>query len=135
MAVKTATGDVLASAQNPAPKLSDIRKISRINPKYYHKLFSASFGYNAFVTDRDFGMYFRSVPGSSVKFIDALAYLRRKGTEGARKTYFISEAERIRQTGYESDPSGNVDMHTAIVRSSNNYFITLMNDQTLHPEL
>ena len=135
VAVKTATGDVLASAQNPAPKLSDIRKISRINPKYYHKLFSASFGYNAFVTDRDFGMYFRSVPGSSVKFIDALAYLRRKGTDGARKTYFISEAERIRQTGYESDPSGNVDMHTAIVRSSNNYFITLMNDQTLHPEL
>ena len=135
VAIKTATGDVLASAVNPAPRLSDIRKISRINPKYYHKLFSASFGYNAFVTDRDYGMYFRSVPGSTVKFIDALAYLRRKGTEGARKTYFISEAERIRQSGYESDPSGNVDMRTAIVRSSNNYFITLMNDQTLHPEL
>ncbi|MHB9055391.1 MAG: FtsW/RodA/SpoVE family cell cycle protein [Paludibacteraceae bacterium] len=135
VAVKTSTGDVLASAQNPAPKMSEIRKISRINPKYFQKLFSASFGYNAFVADRDYGMYFRSVPGSSVKFIDALAYLRRTGAEGARKTYYISETERIRQTGYESDPSGKVDMHTAIVHSSNNYFIWLMNDQTLHPEL
>ncbi len=131
VAIKTATGDVLASAQNPAPKMSDIRKISRINPKYYHKLFSASFGYNSLVSDRDFGMHFRSVPGSSVKFIDALAYLRRKGVEGAKTTYYIRPDETIRR----DDPSGNVDLRTAIVRSSNNYFITLMNEQTLHPEL
>ena len=135
VAIKTKTGDVLASAQNPAPKLSDIRKISRINPKYFYKLFNASFGYNTFVADKDYGLFYRSVPGSSVKFIDALAYLRRKGTAGAKTTYFIRPEERIRTTGNEADPSGNVDMRTAIVHSSNNYFITLMNKETLHPEL
>lgn len=135
VAIKTDNGDVLASAQNPAPKLSDIKKVSKINPKYYHKLFVANFGYNAFVADRDYAMFNRSVPGSTVKFIDALAYMQRKGTEGAKKTYHISAMERIRQTGNEMDPTGTVNMRTAVVNSSNNYFISLMNDETLHPEL
>lgn len=131
VAIKTNSGDVLASAINPSPNISDIQKLVQIKPKYYNMLLSVMFGYNHFVADRDFGLFYRSVPGSTIKAVDALAFMSRAGVGGADTTYTFIAEERIRK----DDPIGKVDMRRAIVESSNNYFISLMNNEELHPEL
>lgn len=120
----------MASAINPLPDAKDIRTIAEIKPKYYNSLYTKFF-HNRLVADRDFGLFYRSVPGSTIKTIDALAFLSREGVQGAETTYSFKEAEKIRA----DEPAGHIDMKRAIVESSNIYFITLMNDKELHPEL
>ena len=130
VAIKTNSGDVLASAFNPIPDAKDIRTLSEIKPAYYHLLYTKAF-YNRLVTDKDFGLFHRSVPGSTIKVVDALAFLSREGVLGADTVYYFTDPEKIRK----DDPIGRVDMRRGIVESSNNYFISLMNKEELHPEL
>ncbi len=130
VAIKANSGDVLASAINPIPDRKDIRTLAEIKRNYYHILYTKAF-HNRLVADRDFGLFYRSVPGSTIKVVDALAFLSRVGVRGADTAYYFTDPEKIRK----DDPIGRVDMRRGIVESSNNYFISLMNKEELHPEL
>ncbi|MDO4715759.1 MAG: FtsW/RodA/SpoVE family cell cycle protein [Bacteroidales bacterium] len=129
--IKTKTGDVLAAANNPAPSANALRTIAQFPPRYYDMLLSSVFGYNHLVADRDFALMEASSPGSVVKPIDALAYLNRSGLAGTYTTYYYQPSERIRP----GEPVGPVNLRTAIIKSSNLYFISLMNEEAIHPEL
>ena len=130
VAIKANSGDVLASAINPMPDAKDIRMLSEIKPAYYHILYTKAFC-NRLVADKDFGLFYRSVPGSTIKVVDALAFLSRVGVRGTDTTYYFTYPEKIGA----HDPIGLVNMRRGIVESSNNYFISLMNKEELHPEL
>ena len=137
VALNAKTGEVLASATNPRPSYKDIKKINSIPNKYYTKLFNAYFGYDHFVADRDFGIFEASSPGSTIKVVDALAYLKRDGADSAKVSFFVTgkEAIDVNKNGVSIEPLGNVDLHTAIVESSNVYFIRLLNEKNFDPDL
>ncbi|MBZ4191123.1 FtsW/RodA/SpoVE family cell cycle protein [Niabella beijingensis] len=131
VALNAATGDVLASASNPAPSYKDLKLISNIDPSDYRTIFRQLFQ-DRVVVPQDLGITFNSRPGSTVKIIDATAAMNQYGTAASQFSYFIYPAEVIHQ----GEPVNmNVDMRTAIVRSSNVYFIKLANDKNLQTSL
>lgn len=131
VAINTKTGDVLASAINPMPSYKDLKLISNIEPLEYRSVFKQIFG-ERMVVPRDLGITFPSRPGSAIKILDAYASLNKFGLPAANISYFIEPGEIIRP----GEPAGeNVDMKQAIVRSSNVYFIKLVNDKKLEPQL
>lgn len=129
--VQTKTGDVLASANHPMPSAQALRSIGQFSPRYYNLLMSIKYGYNHLVADRDFALMEATTPGSIVKPIDAWAYLNRTGLAGTNTAFHFSASEKIRR----DEPVGGVDLYTAITRSSNLYFVALMNEKEVHPEL
>ena len=131
VAINTKTGDVLASALNPMPSYKDLKLISNIDPLEYRTIFKQIFG-EKMVVPRDLGITFPSRPGSTIKILDAYASLNKFGLPAANISYFIEAGEIIRP----GEPAGeNVDMQKAIVRSSNVYFIKLVNDKKLEQNL
>ncbi len=131
VAINTKTGDVLASALNPMPSYKDLKLISNIDPLEYRSIFKQIFGERT-VVPRDLGITFPSRPGSTIKILDAYASLNKFGLPAANISYFIDAGEIIRP----GEPSNeNVDMQKAIVRSSNVYFIKLVNDKKLEQNL
>ncbi|WP_083927683.1 FtsW/RodA/SpoVE family cell cycle protein [Niabella aurantiaca] len=131
VAVNAETGDVLASASNPAPSYKDLKLISNIDPSDYRTIFRQIFQ-DRLVVPQDLGLTFNSRPGSTVKIIDAAAAMNQYGVGAADFRYFIYPAEVIHQ----GEPVNvNVDMRAAIVHSSNVYFIKLANDKKLQASL
>lgn len=125
------TGEVLASANHPLPKRDEIRRMNDFHPKYYQMLYTQAFGYDAVVADRDYGISRYTTPGSSIKVIDAMAYFNKAGRAATERSFVFYDTERLRS----DEPIGRVDLRTAIVRSSNLYFIALMNEEELHHQL
>ena len=79
------------------------------------------------VSDRDPGMTYATAPGSTVKILTALAGLNKLGTDAAAVKYNdISRDEIFRDNPTEQEPFVPkvkfVDMHEAIVHSSNIFF-------------
>ncbi|WP_300599578.1 FtsW/RodA/SpoVE family cell cycle protein [Niabella sp.] len=131
VAVNASTGDVLASASNPAPSYKDLKLISNIDPSDYRTIFKQIFQ-DRVVVPQDLGITFNSRPGSTVKIIDATAAMNQYGPSAAQFSYFVYPEEVIHQ----GEPVNmNVDMRTAIVHSSNVYFIKLANDKNLQASL
>ena len=117
-------GDMLCSANYPLPVADSLK-----NKPYYSDRILSEKAY----TDRDLGLTFQSPPGSTAKVISALAGLQQLGVDAAKMTYYINEKEVV-ETGIEPR-NHNVTMEEAIVKSSNNYFINLVNDKNLYPQL
>ncbi|WP_346239162.1 FtsW/RodA/SpoVE family cell cycle protein [Niabella insulamsoli] len=131
VAVNSKTGDVLASAANPSPSYKDQKLISNIQPEDYRNIYKQIF-HDRMVVPRDLGLTFASRPGSTVKIIDAYAAFNQYGLDASRFNFFVYPAEVIRA----DEPSNvKVDMHQAIVRSSNVYFIKLANEKKLQASL
>ncbi|MBO9593678.1 MAG: FtsW/RodA/SpoVE family cell cycle protein [Niabella sp.] len=131
VAINASTGDVLASASNPAPSYKDLKLISNIDPSDYRTIFKQIFQ-DRVVVPQDLGITFNSRPGSTVKIIDATAAMNQYGPSAAQFSYFVYPEEIIHQ----GEPVNmNVDMRTAIVHSSNVYFIKLANDKNLQASL
>lgn len=131
IAINSKTGDVLASAINPSPSYKDLKLISNIDPLEYRTIFKQIFN-DKIVVPQDLGITYNSRPGSTVKIIDAYAAINQYGLNAANFSYFIEPQEIIRQ----GEPANeNVDMHKAIVRSSNVYFIKLANEKKLQSSL
>lgn len=131
VAVNAVTGDVLASASNPAPSYKDLKLISNIDQSDYRTIFKQIFQ-DRVVVPQDLGVTFNSRPGSTVKIIDAAAALNQYGMDATGFSYFIYPDEVIRP----GEPvNTNVDLRTAIVQSSNVYFIKLINDKDLQVPL
>ncbi|HEX7754636.1 MAG TPA: FtsW/RodA/SpoVE family cell cycle protein, partial [Niabella sp.] len=131
VAINAKTGDVLASASNPAPSYRDLKLISNIEPSDYRTIFKQLFQ-DKVVIPQDLGITFNSRPGSTIKILDATAAMNQYGPGAAQFSYFIYPEEII----HKGEPENmNVDMRTAIVRSSNVYFIKLANDKNLQSSL
>lgn len=134
VAIKVDDGQVLASAINPKPNYQDLRKISEFGKINYNKLMKVYFRnskYENYVADRDFGITWPSLPGSSSKVITGTAFMRRYGTDSTTIRYDIIPEEKI----FPKEPTGSLDMREAIKNSSNVFFIKLTNEHNLHPEL
>ena len=130
------SGDLLASAVSPLP---DYQRLTEEKEGYsdYNRPEDENKDHWRAYTDMDLGIIFPTAPGSTAKVISALAGIRSlQGTGRAitDKKYRVYAKERI-HTGNGADPTGLIDFHTAIVQSSNNYFINLVNDLELYDEL
>lgn len=126
-------GNVLASAIFPLPNYEILRQISKIPKRDYLKRFNTKFGSNL-LSDRDLGMTYESAPGSTAKVLTAFAGLNKLGVERVRDEA-ISRNIRSNEKIRNDEPSGNVTMESAIINSSNVYFIWLSNKYQLDNEL
>lgn len=126
-----ANGDLLCSANYPLPDQDTIAMLNdmRVFSDAPHESLP---GHHTPITERDLGLTFQTAPGSTAKVMSGIAGLMAKGPTVALKTYNIPSHETVHQG---VDPSGYVDMNRAIVSSSNNYFINLLNDCRLYPQL
>ena len=135
-------GDLLCSANYPLPEQDTLR----YKPDYSDVKNLSAKAY----TDRDLGLTFQTAPGSTAKVMSALAGLQKSGATGLQelgvkvfehtpqKKYYIYHdeiIERSKNSDYEEPNNHIVSMEEAIVISSNCYFINLVNDQNLYPQL
>lgn len=119
------SGELLCSANYPLPNQDRLKNA----PFVYDEKDKKEKAY----TDRDLGLTFQTAPGSTAKVISAMAGLQKLGKEAASKTYFVDSREAI-ESGIE--PSNYaLTMRDAIVKSSNCYFLNLVNDQDLYRQL
>ena len=126
--LNAAKGDLISSANYPLPDQDTIAKFSDM--RIFAEAPAEKIPGHAPITERDLGMTYMTMPGSTAKVMSAMAGLM-NGTDAALRSYRVDYPEII----HKGEPSGNVSMHDAIVRSSNNYFINSVNDQQLYPNL
>jgi len=124
-------GDLLCSANYPLPDVQTLK--AKQSQHAYNEKDRREKAY----TDRDLGLTYQTPPGSTAKIMSALAGLQKLGTTAANKTYSVNakEAIELNRKGVPIEPTGIVSMNDAIVKSSNNYFINLVNDQKLYENL
>jgi cell division protein FtsI/penicillin-binding protein 2 len=127
-----ASGDVLASAQNPLPDLQAPELMS-LPDRERNKLEKP-------VTERDLGMTYGTAPGSTAKILTASAGFNKLGMAATEVKYTdIYRPEIFRDNKIEQEPFipkvPFVDMHEAIVNSSNIFFIRLANENNLEEEM
>lgn len=124
-------GDVLTSANFPLPIQDSIRKYQNLRIDYT-KL-EQDWSHQVF-TDRDLGATYQTNPGSTAKIMSSIAGFMAYGKDIANEKYNVNRAEIIHSEN-GSEPTGPVSMQRAIVGSSNCYFINLVNDKDLYPQL
>lgn len=134
-------GDLLTSANYPLPDYQRLRE-------------EASHGYSdnnknsdwVAYSDRDLGLIYQTMPGSTAKVMSAMAGFQKLGLAAADKTYLVTRSDIIEKERAKEPYQGlyysrhgkavdNVNMWWAIVESSNCYFINLVNDNDLYWEL
>jgi cell division protein FtsW (lipid II flippase)/cell division protein FtsI/penicillin-binding protein 2 len=126
------SGDVLASALNPLPNLQ-ATELMELTEQERSQLATP-------VTERDLGMSYATAPGSTIKILTATAGLNKLGMEAATVKYNdIFRQEIFRDNKIEQEPYipkvPFVNMHEAIVNSSNIFFIRLANDYHLGDQM
>ena len=127
-------GDLLASANYPlvnSERLKDeIDDETKRIPTYSDSKKARDW---TSYTDMDLGLVYATAPGSTAKVMSALAGLRKCGVEAAdpnnkKYKYYVHQTLGAEWTGW-------VNMKDAIVRSSNSYFVNLVNDHNLYEDL
>ncbi len=126
--LNTETGDLLCSANYPLPNQEQI--VSLFDKRTFAYRPDSLYGR---YTERDLGLTFQSAPGSTAKIYSSAAGLNKNGFE-ATKSIFIHNEERI-HTERGAEPQGNVDMKTAIVKSSNCFFVNLVHKNRLYESM
>ena len=122
-----AQGDLLCSANYPLPNQDTLVAKSKV--PYYSDNYSNFKAY----TDRDLGTTFQSQPGSTAKVMSAMAGFMKLGDAATGKSYMVYSEEKIDTK--LGEPTGNVSLHSAIVQSSNCYFVNSVNDLNLYKQL
>ena len=122
-----AQGDLLCSANYPLPNQDTI--VAKSNVPYYSDNYLNFTAY----TDRDLGTTFQSQPGSTAKVMSAVAGFMKIGPKATEKSYMVYSDEKIDTK--LGEPTGNVSLHSAIVQSSNCYFVNSVNDMDLYEQL
>lgn len=132
-------GDLLASANYPLP---DFEVIEESKGNYNDN--DRPQEWKAY-TERDLGLTYATKPGSTGKVMSSLAGLMHMDKTGysisqkGEPAYTVYKEERIHTTRGAEPPadgtSAKVNLNTAIVQSSNCYFINLVNDLDLYDEL
>jgi cell division protein FtsI/penicillin-binding protein 2 len=92
------------------------------------------------VTDRDLGMTYATAPGSTAKILTGMAALNKMGIDAIKVRYKdIYRNEIFRDNPTEQEPFipkvPYVDMHEAIVNSSNIFFIRMANENNLEDQM
>lgn len=124
-------GDLLTSANYPIPDYQRLREEDLAGNISYSDNCKDIRKWKAY-TDRDLGLTYQTMPGSTAKVMSAMAGLQKLGPAAADRKYLITQEEII-ERGKASEPHGyDVTMRDAIVRSSNCYFINLVNDNELY---
>jgi cell division protein FtsW (lipid II flippase)/cell division protein FtsI/penicillin-binding protein 2 len=123
-----ASGDVLASALNPLPNLQS-PELMALPDRERNQL-------DVPVTERDLGMTYATAPGSTAKIVTAMAGFNKMGMSATQVKYTdIFRPEIFRDNKNEQEPFipkvPFVDIHEAIVNSSNIFFIRLANENNL----
>lgn len=126
------SGDVLASALNPLPNLHS-PELLELPERERNQLEMP-------VTDRDLGMTYATAPGSTIKILTAMAGFNKLGMAATTVRYNdIFRSEIFRDNKNEQEPFvpkvQYVDMHEAIVNSSNVFFIRLANESNLEDQM
>ena len=124
-------GDLLCSANYPLPNQDSIFMLN--DRRIYGDIPFEKIADHAPITERDLGLTFQTQPGSTAKVMSAMAGFMKFGEAAAKIIYNINEKECIEPPSIE--PHGLVSMKNAIVNSSNCYFINLVHDKNLYPEL
>lgn len=146
-------GDLLASANYP---MVDYNRLDTLPDKFMYndyRDYSVDKTWTAFV-DRDLGLTLPTAPGSTAKIMSSIAGLRKLGRDKVKSIeYFDNNNEnrkevKDRKTGriiiqegvVGSEDSKHlkdqmVSMKKAVVWSSNNYFIKLVNENDLYNDL
>jgi cell division protein FtsW (lipid II flippase)/cell division protein FtsI/penicillin-binding protein 2 len=126
------SGDVLASALNPLPNLQS-PELMELPDRERNQLEMP-------VTERDLGMTYATAPGSTIKILTAMAGFNKMGMAAAEVKYNdIFRDEIFRDNKTEQEPYVPkvpfVDMHEAIINSSNIFFIRLANENYLEDQM
>lgn len=141
-------GELLTSANYPLPdqkRLQSEENDARAKGKKF-AVWSDQYQEKSWktYTDRDLGLTFQTPPGSTAKVMSAMAGLQKIGSDAADQKYLITHEDIIESGSAEEPYKGKsynrkipfvidrVDMRTAIVESSNCYFINLVNDNKLY---
>ena len=121
------SGDLLTSAVYPRPSQDTIRNFLNRRTDYlqYEREPSA----RPF-SDRDLGLTFQTQPGSTAKVISSIAAFMGMGDRAATTPYSFTDAQ-----GVGHDRGGTWTMESGLVHSVNAYFINLVNDNDLYPQL
>lgn len=125
---------LLTSSVYPLPDQDIIRERAQANATIYRDWAS---DFTAF-SDMDLGLAEPLAPGSTIKIISAGAGLNRFSTRLATSEFnqYVYEKEIV--DTYLGEPTENVTLSQAIIKSSNVYFIKLVNkygESGLYPEL
>ncbi len=135
-------GDLLASANYPLPDYDRLREeedIARRRGRPY-AVYSDNLKDTKWptYTDRDLGTTYQTPPGSTAKVMSAMGGFRKLGMVAQNQTYRITNANAIEKNkkGEVIEPTGDdVAMDVAIIKSSNCYFVNLVNEQQLFDNL
>ena len=119
-------GDLLTSALYPLPNYDTLR----VNNDSYDDINNRNKSWKAY-TDMDLGLVYTTSPGSTAKVVTGLAGYRKEGNDIETAKYYIDPNEKI----FGSEPVGWVDINTAYIKSSNCYFVNLLNDRDLFADL
>ena len=141
--LNASNGDLLTSANYPMPS-SDT--IAAYNEAENYRVVSTYEGKpnGKAVTERDLGLTFATPPGSTAKIISALAGLRRFDTGMLEKNYPVYGYQTVEGNAAEPNlnnldkrlhTDGLVHLDEAVKFSSNCYFIKLVHENDLYPEL
>lgn len=127
-------GDLLCAANYPLPSQDSIWMLN--DSRRFAPAPAEAMPGHAPLTERDLALTYATQPGSTAKVMSAISGLM-KNADGASRTYFVKTGDRRIDERVElsKEPGGNVTMKEAIVKSSNNYFMNLINIEKTYPEL
>ncbi|MBR5677808.1 MAG: FtsW/RodA/SpoVE family cell cycle protein [Paludibacteraceae bacterium] len=137
--LKANNGDLLCSSNYPLPQKEILDSLERNNVYVYNERNP----YQKAYTDRDLGLTYQTHPGSTAKIMTSLSAYHNMGNAASKATYDVDYSEII-ENGRVKEPfssingrrvSNNVTMTDAIVKSSNCYFVNLLNDKKLYESL
>ena len=121
------TGDLLTSAVYPRPDQDTIR--SYLDQKMPYWRYEQEPTSRPF-TDRDLGLTFQTAPGSTAKVMSSMAAFMALGDRAAGLTYRVRASQ-----GIGHDTAGDWSIQSGLVHSVNAFFINLVNDNDLYPQL
>lgn len=129
-------GELLTSANYPLPDYTRLRKEEKDAHERGKRYAVYSDNYReddweGAYTERDLGLTYSTYPGSTAKVMSAIAGLQQMGSKASDKKYYIT-VDDIIEKGDAQEPIGVVSMRDAIVKSSNCYFIHLVNENNLY---
>ncbi len=131
-----ADGDLLCSANYPLPSQDTIAMLQDL--RLYADAPAEKLPGHSPITERDLGLTYYTQPGSTAKVMSAIAGFMHSPLAADTCRYLVYGREQI-ESGTKEPPYGAekgwVGMQEAIVVSSNNYFMNLVNSARLYPEL
>lgn len=119
-------GDLLTSALYPLPNYDTLK----VNNSSYDDINNRDKSWKAY-TDMDLGLVYPTSPGSTAKVVTGLAGYRKEGNRIEMAKYYVDPSEKI----FGSEPAGWIDINTAYIKSSNCYFVNLLNERDLFADL